>query len=221
MSSTFFGLNISSSGLRAANASLLTTAHNISNVDTPGFSRQEAQQRASEALRLHTTYGCAGAGADTLSIERLRNLYYDYRYRENETCYGKVNKREYYNDLIERYYHDDNGTGFSSLFSRTQVSLQTMMTNASSASKTTYIGAMKNLTEYFNNTAGSLEEMQKSINDEVKLTCDSISAIAEKLVTINEQINTIEMTGARANDLRDRRDLLIDELSSYVSVETK
>ena len=221
MSSTFFGLNISSSGLRAANASLLTTAHNISNVDTPGFSRQEAQQRASEALRLHTTYGCAGAGADTLSIERLRNLYYDYRYRENETCYGKVNKREYYNDLIERYYHDDNGTGFSSLFSRTQVSLQTMMTNASSASKTTYIGAMKNLTEYFNNTSGSLEEMQKSINDEVKLTCDSISAIAEKLVTINEQINTIEMTGARANDLRDRRDLLIDELSSYVSVETK
>ena len=61
MPSQFFGLTIAGSGLRAANAALNTTANNISNEQTEGYSRQEVTQKANDALRTFTTYGCAGA----------------------------------------------------------------------------------------------------------------------------------------------------------------
>ena len=68
MPSTFFGLNIAASGLRAANAALNTTANNIANANTDEYSRQKVDQRASDALRVFTSYGCAGAGVDTIAI---------------------------------------------------------------------------------------------------------------------------------------------------------
>ena len=71
------GLYIASSGLRAANAALNTTGNNISNADTVGYSRQTVVQEAYEALRTFTTYGCAGAGVDTIAIERIRDEFYD------------------------------------------------------------------------------------------------------------------------------------------------
>ena len=74
MSSTFFGLNIAYTGLTAANAALNTTGNNIANVETEGYSRQTVTQKASDALRTYTTYGCAGSGVDTISIDRNRAL---------------------------------------------------------------------------------------------------------------------------------------------------
>ncbi|MBR0164438.1 MAG: hypothetical protein IJQ12_07180 [Lachnospiraceae bacterium] len=221
MPSQFFGLNIAASGLRAANAALLATGNNIANATTDGYSRQKVEQEASDALRVFTKYGCAGAGVDTLAIERVRDAFYDERYRTNETSLGKYEQRDYYNDLIERYFQDDVGAGFSSLFTRMQADLQTFLTNKTDDSKTNYLGSVRSLTEYFNNTSDNLKQLQQTTNDEIKLACDNINTIASKIVILNQQINTIELTGANANDLRDKRDVLLDELSGYVSVETK
>ena len=221
MPSQFFGLNIAASGLRAANAALLATGNNIANATTEGYSRQRVEQEASDALRVFTKYGCAGAGVDTLAIERVRDLFYDERYRANETSLGKYQQRDYYNDLIERYYQDDNGAGFSSLFTRMQADLQGILTNKTDDSKTNYLGSVRSLTEYFNDTAANLKQLQQTANDEIKLACDNINTIASKIVILNQQINSIELNGANANDLRDKRDLLLDELSGYVKVETK
>ena len=221
MPSQFFGLNIAASGLRAANAALLATGNNIANATTDGYSRQKVEQEASDALRVFTKYGCAGAGVDTLAIERVRDLFYDERYRTNETSLGKYQQRDYYNDLIERYFQDDVGAGFSSLFTRMQADLQSVLTNKTEDSKTNYLGSVRSLTEFFNNTANNLKELQKTTNDEIKLACDNINTIASKIVILNQQINSIELNGANANDLRDKRDVLLDELSGYVKVETK
>ncbi|MBQ6733905.1 MAG: hypothetical protein IJR00_03240 [Lachnospiraceae bacterium] len=221
MPSQFFGLNIAASGLRAANAALLATGNNIANATTDGYSRQKVEQEASDALRVFTKYGCAGAGVDTLAIERVRDQFYDERFRTNETSFGKYSQRDYYNDLIERYFQDDVGAGFNSLFTRMQADLQGFLTNKTDDSKTNYIGSVRSLTEYFNNTNDNLRQLQQTTNDEIKLACDNINTIASKIVILNQQINTIELTGANANDLRDKRDVLLDELSGFVSVETK
>lgn len=221
MPSQFFGLNIASSGLRAAHAALLTTGNNISNANTPGYSRQKVKQEASAALRVYTTYGSAGSGVDTLSIERIRDLFYDQKYRTNATNLGRYSSMDYYNSMIERYFEDDGKTGFSSLFTRMQADLQGVLTNMTEASKTTYLGSVKALTEYFNGTAANLSNIQNTVNDEIKLACEAINAAAQKIVVLNQQINTIEMAGGNANSLRDKRDRLVDEISSYVSVETR
>ena len=73
MPSQFFGLNIAYTGLLASNAALNTTSNNIANVQTEGYSRQHVVQQASDALRIFQTYGCAGAGVDTIAIERIRD----------------------------------------------------------------------------------------------------------------------------------------------------
>ena len=88
MPSQFFGLTIASSGLSAYQAALNTTANNISNVKTKGYSRQEANLSSSAALRVYAKYGSAGTGVQVDSIKQLRNEYYDTKYWENQSSLG-------------------------------------------------------------------------------------------------------------------------------------
>jgi flagellar hook-associated protein 1 FlgK len=220
MSSTFFGLTIASSGLRAANASLNTTANNISNVDTEGYSRQEVKQEASNALRVFATYGCAGAGVETLAIERIRDSFYDTKYRDNESKLGEFDTKAYYCRMIEDYLNDDGTTGFKSVFDKIGTNLQEITKNASSTStKSQFVASVKCLTDYFNNMYGDLQDIQSDVNDEVKMRVDKINSLAQDLATVNKQINVIEITGTTANELRDKRDTLVDELSAIVDVD--
>ena len=222
MASTFFGLTIASSGLRAANAALNTTGNNISNVNTAGYSRQQVNTEAANALRVFATYGCAGAGVETLSVERVRDLFYDHKYWDNETKLGEYDAKLYYCNMIQEYLKDDKTTGFKTLFDQIGVTLQEITKNASSTdTKAQFLGAAKALTDYFNNLYGDLQDLQSDVNDEIKIRADQINSIAQDIATVNKQINTIEMTGKMANELRDKRDSLIDELSTIVDVQTE
>ena len=222
MGSTFFGLTIASSGLRAANAALNTTGNNISNVQTAGYSRQEVKTEAANAMRVFATYGCAGAGVETLAIERVRDLFYDQKYWANETKLGEYDAKLYYCNVIQEYLKDDNSTGFKTLFDQIGVTLQEITKNASSTeTKAQFLGAAKALTDYFNNMYGDFRDLQSDVNDEIKIRMDQINSIAQDLATVNKQINTIELTGSKANELRDKRDLLLDELSAIVDVQTQ
>ena len=218
MASTFFGLHIAASGLRAANAA----ANNISNVNTLGYSRQQVKQEAMDPLRVFATYGCAGAGVNTIAIERIRDSFYDNKFRDNETKLGEYDTKAYYCRMLEDYLNDDGTTGFKSVFDQLGVTLQEITKNASSTStKAQFISAAKSLTDYFNNMYGDLQNMQADVNDEIKMRVDHINSIAQDLATVNKQINTIEITGTIANELRDKRDNLIDELSAIVDVDVK
>lgn len=220
MPSQFFGLYIAGSGLRASNAALNTTANNISNAQTKGYSRQEVTQQANNALRTFTTYGCAGAGVDTIAIERIRDSFYDVKYWNNQSKYGEYTVKQYYTRTIEDYFNDDGVSGFKTVFNKMSSALQSVTTNASSDnSKAEFIAAAKSLTDYFNNMYGNLQELQKDINLEIKQNIDQINSISQKLATLNKQINVVELSGAKANELRDERELLIDELSEIVDVE--
>ena len=222
MPSTFFGLEIASSGLRAANAALNTTANNISNTNTEGYSRQEVKQEAMNPLRVFATYGCAGAGVNTLAIERIRNQFYDNKFRQNETKLGEFDTKAYYCKMIEEYLTDDGKTGFSSIFDQVSVALQNLANDPNNTSiKRAFISAAKSLTDYFNNMYGDLQNLQADVNDEIKIRVDHINSIAQDIATVNKQINTIEMAGSTANELRDKRDKLIDELSAVVDVSVE
>lgn len=220
MPSQFFGLVIAGSGLRASNAALNTTANNIANAQTTGYSRQVVSQQASNALRTFTTYGCAGAGVETIAIERIRDGFYDMKYWDNNCKYGEYEVKAYYMKTLEDYFDDDGKTGFKTIFNKISASLQSVVSNASSdTSKAEFISAAKALTDYFNNMYGNLQEMQEDINLEIKQNVDQINSIAEKIAVLSKQINVIELSGTTANDLRDQREKLVDELSEIVDVE--
>lgn len=224
MPSQFFGLNIAYTGLLASNASLNTTSNNIANVQTEGFSRQQVTTQAANALRVFQTYGCAGAGVETLAIERIRNEFYDFRYWNNNEKVGEYEQKIYYMKQIEDYF-DDNGqnAGFKTVFDQLMITgLQELMKNPNNTSfKDQFVGYADALTEYFNSVAGNLEKLQKDVNEEIKVKVDEINTIASEIATLNKQINTIELKGVNANELRDRRTLLVDQLSQIVDVEVK
>lgn len=221
MASTFFGLNIAGSGLRAANASMNTAANNIANADTKGYSRQKVVQQAADPLRAFATYGCAGAGVKTLAIERIRDEFYDAKYRENETSYGEYSSKNYYMKLIQDYFEDDGKTGFSAIFTNMKMagSEETMKNAGDATAKKDFLGTVEKLIEYFNTSAKNLERLQKDVNDEIKVKVDTINSIAQEIQTLNKQINVVELSGSKANELRDKRDLLVDQLSKITDVQ--
>ena len=223
MPSQFFGLNIAYTGLTTANAGINTVANNISNVETDGYSRQEAVQQANSALRTFTTYGCAGAGVDTIAIERIRDDFYDSKFWDNEEKKGEMDVKAYYMKSIENYFTDtDTNAGFNTSFDLMYNALEELSKNSGDTStKAQFVNYAQSLCDYFNSISTELSEIQKDVNMEIKDTIARINSIAEQLSTLNKQINVIELTGTTANELRDKRTLLIDELSTYVSVSVK
>lgn len=221
MPSTFFGLTIATSGLNAYQVALNTTANNISNVQTEGYTRQVANRVASDALRVYQKYGAVGTGVTTTSIKQVRNEYYDAKYWYNQSSVGLYETRLNYLQQIENYFiDDDTSKGFSTILNTMFNALDTLKNNASDVNvRQQFIGSAQNFATYFNSVSLGLTDIQESANDEIKSTVMNINAIAEKIAILNKQINVIEIQGAYANELRDQRALLIDELSAIVPTE--
>lgn len=221
MPSQFFGLNIAYTGLLASNAALNTTANNISNAETAGYSRQNVVQEAANALRTFTTYGCAGAGVDVIAIERIRDEFYDNKYWSTNTNAGQYNMKQYYMTQVEDYFADNESTqGFGTIFNNMMNALAEVKKQSGAIStKAQFMGYASNLAEYFNGMANNLEQVQKDVNSEIKVKVDEINSIASELATLNKQINVIEMSGGYANELRDKRTLLLDSLSAVVDID--
>ncbi|MBR1931692.1 MAG: flagellar hook-associated protein FlgK [Lachnospiraceae bacterium] len=222
MPSQFFGLNIAYTGLLASNAALNTTANNISNVQTEGYSRQQVKQQAANAIRVFQTYGCAGAGVETLAIERVRDEFYDTKYWNNNSKVGEYNMKQYYMQQVETYFDDDGkNAGFKTVFDQFMVKgIEELLKDPDSiTAKSQFVGYAGSVAKYFNGLAGNMEELQKDVNLEIKLKVDEINSLAGEIATLNKQINTIELTGPIANELRDRRTLLLDQLSEIVDVK--
>lgn len=222
MPSQFFGLNIAYSGLLASNAALNTTSNNIANVETKGYSRQQVEQSAANALRVFTTYGCAGAGVDVLAIERIRDEFYDVKYWDNNANTGEYNMKQYYMKQVEDYFTDDSTIeGFKTIFDDMMSALnEVAKQSGSDTTKAQFIGYASNLTQYFNSMSANMSQVQKDVNQEIKLKIDEINSLASEISTLNKQINVIEIDGkAVANELRDQRATLIDQLSAIVDVK--
>lgn len=219
MASTFFGLNIGVTGLYTYQAGLNTTAHNVANAETDGFSRQVISQKAGVPIQVHSRYGMVGTGVDVTGITQVRNEYYDIKYRTNNTIQGNYTTKSYYMKEIENYFNEINMEGFTTSFNKYFDSLQELSKDPSSLTVRTQVtnyGA--SLTEYFNSLSHSMDAIQEEANFEVKNQVDRINSLGKQLATMTKQINNLEVNGGTANDLRDERALLVDKLSEIANI---
>lgn len=223
MPSQFFGLNIAYTGLQASNAWLTTTANNIANVETEGYSRQEVKQEAAGALRTFTSYGMAGSGVDAKAIQQIRNEFYDLKYWNSNATLGSYEMKEDYVKQIEDYFTEtDMVEGFGSIFSKMFAGLDEVYKSAGSAStKTQFLFLAGNMAEYFSSMSNNLRKLQEDTNLEIKNRVENINTLGSEIASMNKQINTIEVNGIIANELRDKRALLVDKLSKIVDVEVQ
>lgn len=222
MPSTFYGLNIGYSGLTAYNAAITTTGNNIANVETKGYSRQHVNQTAGSALRTYTSYGMTGSGVTVKGVEQMRDEYYDIKYRKANASHGEYAIKADYAAQIENYFSDDGEKirGFSTLYDNVFRSMEDLKANpGDTATRVAFIGQTQSLTDYFNTIYEEMQSLQEDVNDQIKVAADEINSIAEQIAALNKQINIIELKGVVANELRDQRANLVDELSEYVDVD--
>lgn len=218
MANTFFGLTIASSGLSASNVSINTTAHNISNINTEGYTKQVTKQTANGAIRVYQEYGTVGTGVNVHSIEQLRSSYYDTKYWQATTNHGQYAALDNYSTLLEDYLDEFNLDGFTKEYANLFNAINDLQRDPTSAvGRNQFINYAKSICDYFNVLSTNFSNVQKQANDEIKTTVDSINTISEQIVSLNKQINVIEINGGFANDLRDQRSLLVDQLSGYVN----
>ncbi len=219
MASTFFGLNIATSGIHAAQAGITTAAHNTSNENTKGYTRQVVSQSASDALRFYASYGMVGSGVEITKVEQLRDNYYDVKYRDNEAKLNNHSTKYKYEIQIEDYFNEIETQGFTSEYMDIFTTLQSMQGNPSELTyRTELFSYCQSLADYFNDIQNKLTNLQQECNTEVSNMVERMNTIAEQIASVTKQINTVELTGVLANDLRDKRNLMLDELSSIVPI---
>lgn len=221
MRSTFSGLNTMVRGIFTHQLELDTTGHNITNADTAGYSRQLVDRGTTLDYNQPTVFGGVkvGTGVEASAVSRARNVYADKQYwsLNSQHEYYKVLQTNY--DKVESTFNDSTDTGIQSYMERFFKSWQDLSTSAStSANRVTVLEQAKNLVDSIQTAAQNLQQEIVFQYEEMLNGIDEVNQITDRITKLNQQIMLQESTGGQANDLRDKRDLEVDNLSKYLPV---
>jgi flagellar hook-associated protein 1 FlgK len=221
MRSTFAGLNTMVSGINTNQLALDTTGHNISNASTTGYSRQSVDQQATLAQQVDTVNGhmLAGTGVAAASITRARNVYADKQYwMENSTkSYYETRQTNY--DKIEAVFNDTDNSGVLNELEKFYKAWQTLSSGASTSSnRVAVISDAESLIDKMKTTATQVQTQINAQYDDLSTDLGKFNSLSQQVALLNKNIALTESAGATANDLRDQRDNLVDEMSQYVNL---
>ncbi len=218
MGSTFSSYGIAVSGMYASQRGLYVTGHNISNVNTPGFSRQQAI--IAESTPMNTSKGQIGLGADIQEIRQIRDQFLDVMYRNESESLGYWEAKSKTISDIESILGEPSGTGLQKSMDEFFQSWQEVSKDPSSLTVRAMVRQRGiSLVDTINHIGNQLDKLQEDINTEIRLKIDDINQMAEQIATLNVQIMKSEVAGDAANDFRDERNLLLDELSKIVNID--
>lgn len=216
---SFGGFEIPLSGLYTSQKALSVASHNITNASTPGYTKETAEIVAN-LPQAATGAGMIGTGSSLIDVTRVRDSYMDYRYW-NEACNsGEWNIKETGLGDFEMVFNEGEDSGFTTVMSEFYTTIQELSKDASSLpARVSLKEKAVSLAKQFNNMASQLEKLQRDYNFGVKSKVDEINSYAQQISDLNEQIYKIELDGSTANDLRDKRQLMVDKLSKVINID--
>jgi flagellar hook-associated protein 1 FlgK len=211
------GLEIGKRALLAQQLALNLTGHNIANVNTPGFTRQQAIMTSN--LPLTMPFGIVGTGVDVSEIRRVRSLFIDQQMRGETQKLGKWSFLNQTWSQIESIFSEPEDTGLSAVMDQFWSSWQDLANNPQSeAARVTVREQASILVNSFHHLSTQLSDLRDSLDESIAKMVTQINSLASQITDLNQSISTAELTGNTANDLRDRRDFLVDQLSQLVDV---
>lgn len=225
MRSTFFGLEIGRTGLFVSQRQLDVTAHNIANADTVGYTRQRAATAALDPYSVLMKFapmerGRVGGGVEVLHVEQIRDKFLDMQIREKNSYWGEWNARAKALSNTEAIFDELSDTGLAKMIAKFFSSMQDIHKEVEPPDlrKNMQINAemlCDKIHEYYDRLISD----QKMLDKEYEAMETKINQIADDIAKYNELIFGYELTGEFANDLRDKRNLLLDELSTLVDIQ--
>lgn len=227
MYSTFHGLETARRGMVTHQASLYTTGHNIANANTPGYSRQRVNLAQAEpfpkpSLNRPDIPGQLGTGVHAESITRVRDQFLDLQYRNENSKYGYWAARFSALEKMEDIMNEPSTTGLANSMDKFWNALQDLSVHPEdSGARAVVRDRGKSLAETFNYVSDSLKTVQRGISEEIGGTIHNVNTILRQINNLNEQISKVEPHGYIPNDLYDRRDVLVDQLSQIVNIQVE
>ncbi|NOY77245.1 MAG: flagellar hook-associated protein FlgK [Calditrichaeota bacterium] len=210
-------LSLGKQGIFASQFGLNTTSNNITNANTPGYARERASFVPSYPQ--YTAFGPLGNGVDVATVQRLRDRALDFQYWNQHSFLGNAESKEKYLDQIQYIFNDLNGNGFSNALDDFWNSWMDLSNHpADMASRSLVIEKSKALVSKFHEKASRLQSLSASMVNDIQLTVNRINTLSKQIADINNKI--VQTAGAKFDNitLMDKRDQLIDELSSLINV---
>lgn len=220
-------LNTAKSGMNVSQVAIQTTSHNISNINTPGYSRQRVNQSASSPYSMpgkNSNFGAGqiGTGAQIDDVTRIRNSFYDYQYRSESHQYGNTSVKYEYFKNIEGIFNEPSDTAISS-------SLNSFFNSWSELSKDPQSSGVKSVViengKYLSNSINSafkrLESLEEGLDKQSEYIMDEVNSMLSQLDKLEKNIKIIQGSGKSPNDFLDKRDQLLDNLSFKLNINDK
>ena len=220
-------LNTAKSGMNVSQVAIQTTSHNISNINTPGYSRQRVNQSASSPYSMpgkNSSFGAGqiGTGAQIDDVTRIRNSFYDYQYRSESHQYGNTSVKYEYFKNIEGIFNEPSDTAISS-------SLNSFFNSWSELSKDPQSSGVKSVViengKYLSNSINSafkrLESLEEGLDKQSEYIMDEVNSMLSQLDKLEKNIKIIQGSGKSPNDFLDQRDQLLDNLSFKLNINDK
>ncbi len=223
--SIFTGLETARRALMSQQLALNTTNHNIANANTPGFSRQEAVFATTPAYTLgYSLAGKAlevGTGVQIDDIRRLRDTFLDFQFRSEVKEEGRWQVRQEILQKLEVVINEPSEGGLALVMEGFFDSWQELSQNPESRTvRSVVLQQGIALTDTLNHLDMQLEQLRQDLNQTLQVHVTEINSLGRQIADLNAQIIRAEARGQRANDLRDRRDLLVDQLAKLTGVHT-
>lgn len=218
-------LYIGSSGLQTSQNALNTTAHNLSNVDTTGYTRQQVQQSNRAYVTLSTDPKSiankqTGLGVTYSRVKQVRDYFLDKTYRKESgrSMFYEVSTEVM--EEVESQLGELNGEAFQTTMTDFWTAVQELSKDPSSSVTQGLI--VQRASEFVQRASAvydGLSSYQDNLNTQIRQNVDKINKYGNQLLTLNDQIRAIESGGIEhANDLRDARNQILDELAELTNM---
>lgn len=225
MRSTFFGLETARRGMFTQQSALYTTGHNIANANTPGYTRQQVNFQTtlpypSPGLNRAQMPGQMGTGVEASSIERIRDTFIDTQFRMENNKLGHFSTLNQALSKMEDIMNEPTSSGLHSVMEKFWNSLQDLAAHTeNSGARDVVASTGQMVADTLNYYYNSLTRVQSDLGNEIIVKEKEINKLTEQIARLNKQISEIEPQGFIPNDLYDRRDMLVDQLSSLVNIK--
>lgn len=219
MSGLFDTFTIAKRGLNVQQGAINTTSHNIANANTTGYSRQRAVAETTTPFggmsRFDTAgVGQVGTGAEITSIQRIRDYFIDYQVRSESGTSGYYTQASNTLSKAEDIFGEPSDTGIQELTNQFFNAFQEVSKSPDKSDvKTVAIKDASALADALNYTYNQLKKAQGDSQALLQTNVTDVNSYLDQINELNKQIRSISSVGQTANDLMDKRDNLLDQLS--------
>ncbi|MFA5535673.1 MAG: flagellar hook-associated protein FlgK [Bacillota bacterium] len=222
MSGTFFGFNTALKGLFAQQKAMNTTAHNIANAGTEGYTRQQAVMEATPAFAVPSMSrpggsGQVGTGVNVNEIRRIRDVFLDTQIRNELAGLGEWEQKSETLRLAETVFIEPSDDGLSSIFDEFWKGWQELSKNAENIPiRTSLKETAISLADAIKHSYNQLNTVVTDLKRTAEIKALAVNTLATQINDLNQQIATIQLSGDSPNDLKDQRDNLLDKLARLI-----